>query len=99
VSSECPIPNPGGLFSFAKLSLKPPQRKNISYSFGMTEFDVFCLVPQYVVTSSSKERVQLTLCPVGDLHHPNIEVDCEPGHPFMVDKKGKSTNHENMGIQ
>ncbi|CAG7833773.1 unnamed protein product [Allacma fusca] len=45
-----------------------------------------------VVTSSSKERVQMTFCPVGDPDHPSIEVDCEPGHPFMVDKKVINVN-------
>lgn len=41
------------------------------------------------MTSSPKERVQLTFCPVADPNHPQIEINCEPGHPFMVDKKGK----------
>ena len=50
--------------------------------------NVFFPILQLVVTSSSKERIQVTFCPVGDLDHPIIEVDCEPGHPFMVEKKG-----------
>lgn len=41
------------------------------------------------MTSSPKERVQLTFCPVADPNHPQIEINCEPGHPFLVDKKGK----------
>lgn len=44
------------------------------------------------MTSSAKERIQITFCPVADPHHAAIEVNCEPGHPFMVDKKGKSGN-------
>lgn len=34
----------------------------------------------------------MTFCPVGDPQHPHIEVNCEPGHPFMVDKKGEFYN-------
>lgn len=43
---------------------------------------------QLVVTCSAKERIQMTLCPVADPTHPAVEVNCDPGHPFMVEKKG-----------
>ncbi|XP_021944399.1 HMG box-containing protein 1 isoform X2 [Folsomia candida] len=48
-------------------------------------------VRKFIVTSSAKERIQVTFCPVGDPHHPTIEVNCEAGHPFMVEKKGQPT--------
>ena len=30
----------------------------------------------------------MTFSPVADLSHPVVEVNCEPWHPFMVEKKG-----------
>jgi len=43
---------------------------------------------QFVKTSSPKERIRVTFNPVAAPNHPQVEIDCEPGHPFMVDKKG-----------